>query len=50
MLEAAKGYFGTIVAKHNISIREIMNPEEEIKHTIGFSLPEEEELTDEEIL
>lgn len=50
-LEAAKGYFGTIVAKHNISIREIMNPEEEnVKHTIGFILPEEEELQDEEIL
>ena len=50
-LEAAKGYFGTIVAKHNISIREIMNPEEEnVKHTIGFILPEEEGLQDEEIL
>jgi hypothetical protein len=29
-----------------------MNPEEEekVKHTIGFTLPEEEELQDEEIL
>lgn len=51
ILEAAKGYFGTIVAKYNISIQEIMNPEEEsVKHTIGFILPEEEEQDEEEIL
>ena len=44
MLEAAKGYFGIIVAKYNTKITSILNQEENtVKNTIGFTLPEEEE-------
>ena len=40
MIEAAKGYFGTIVTKYNIAIQEKINPEE-VVNPIGFYLPEE---------
>ena len=52
MLEAAKGYFGIIVARYNTIMRETMNPEDQPKtHIIGFNLPtDEEETLDEEIL
>jgi len=52
MLEAAKGYFGIIVARYNTIMRETINPEDQSKtHIIGFNLPKDEEETfDEEIL
>ena len=42
MIEAAKDYFGIIVAKYNTKINDVMRPEESVTHTIGFQIPDEE--------
>lgn len=42
MIEAAKGYFGIIVAKYNTKMNDIMRPEDSVTHTIGFQIPSEE--------
>ena len=42
MIEAAKGYFGILVAKYTTQINDIMRPEDSVTHTIDFQIPNEE--------
>ena len=48
MIEAAKGYFGLLVAKYNTEIHDIMQPEDGQTHAIGFCVPPEEEESENE--
>ena len=49
MLEAAKGYFGVMVAKYNVKMNNLLHSEDTITNrVIGFSIEEDEE--NEEIL